>query len=100
MDGTTDQTTASPFATPNPPIPADARHLDDAPSISGRDPPSDWIVVDADRQSIHLFSPEMRATYDLDTVWQRRLFRHGQHLADIDESVQLTEEEEEKQAEQ
>jgi hypothetical protein len=63
-----------------PPIPADARHLDDAPQIVGRDPPSDWLVVDAGHQSVHLFSPELRAEYDLDGMWTRRLLRHAQML--------------------
>ncbi|KAI8055054.1 hypothetical protein BDF22DRAFT_675102 [Syncephalis plumigaleata] len=52
---------------------SNVHHLDSMPSIVGRDPPSDWLVVDTGDQSIHLFLPELRTEYDLDGMWQRRL---------------------------
>ncbi|RKP22332.1 hypothetical protein SYNPS1DRAFT_25967 [Syncephalis pseudoplumigaleata] len=47
------------------------------PQIVGRDPPSDWLVVDTGDQSVHLFLPELRGEYDLDGMWQRRLVQHA-----------------------
>ena len=36
------------------------------PEGSGQD---EWVVVDAHSIIVHLFSPEMRAYYDLDKMW-------------------------------
>lgn len=37
------------------------------PEGGGRD---EWIVIDAIDVIVHLFSPEMRAFYNLDKMWQ------------------------------
>ncbi|KAI9595684.1 hypothetical protein BDF19DRAFT_441255 [Syncephalis fuscata] len=68
---------------------SDGHQLDSAPQIVGRDPPSDWLAVDAGDQSIHLFLPDLRAEYDLDGMWQRRLLQHAANNGSDDQQQQV-----------
>jgi ribosome-associated protein len=47
------------------------------------DPESGWVVMDYEYTMIHLFTPEVRAVYDLENLWQdaRALFECPAHPA-------------------
>lgn len=40
------------------------------PTIEGRNKSSDWFLIDAGRYIVHLFTPEARHQYDLETLWK------------------------------
>ncbi|KAI9151000.1 hypothetical protein H9P43_009615 [Blastocladiella emersonii ATCC 22665] len=50
------------------PTPADAQQAIAAIHVDGLDT-DDWVVVDLGRVFVHIFTPEGRATYDLDRLW-------------------------------
>ncbi|RUS28410.1 hypothetical protein BC938DRAFT_481919 [Jimgerdemannia flammicorona] len=39
------------------------------PTIEGRDKSADWLLIDVGPYIIHLFTPEARRNYDLETLW-------------------------------
>ncbi|KAG0180371.1 hypothetical protein DFQ28_008990 [Apophysomyces sp. BC1034] len=41
-----------------------------APHIEGRDSNSGWLLIDLGRFVVHLFTPEVRAIYDLEGLWK------------------------------
>ena len=38
-------------------------------------PEANWVLVDAGDVIVHLFRPEVRSYYDLDTIWQSKQAR-------------------------
>ncbi|RUS16300.1 Oligomerization domain-containing protein [Endogone sp. FLAS-F59071] len=41
------------------------------PTIEGRSKSSDWLLIDAGHYIVHLFTPEARRQYDLETLWEK-----------------------------
>src|SRR5262245_11096952 len=44
-------------------------------------PHCDWVLIDAGDVIVHVFRPEVRAFYQLATIWASRLEAHGRQAS-------------------